>query len=124
MALSEAEISAQLREVFPELREDLNDECFQAIHLQLSCLMRATQAAISDADRKFLQRAFAFADNSCRLGDPTVKNAIAVSFLEHLSFPDTKKRRRSWAFDMMTPLLQQEYREVMAYLNALHDRPS
>ena len=124
MALSEAKFCTQLHEEFPELRDELEDECFQGLHLQLSCLMRATQAAISGGDRKLLKRAFAFAHNSLRLGDPTVKNAIAVSFLEHLTFSDTKKRRRSWAFDMMTPLLQQEYRAVMAYLAALHDRQS
>jgi len=123
MARPEAEICAQLHEEFPELHDDLEDECFQGLHLQISCLMRATQAAISESDREFLKRAFAFADNSLRLGDPSVKNAITVSFLEYLTFSDTKKRRRSWAFDMMTPLLQQEYRHVMAYWEALHNRP-
>lgn len=122
MALSEADICAQLHQEYPELRDELEDECFQGVHLQLSCLMRATQAAISDGDRDFLQRAFAFADKSLRLGHASVKNAIAVSFLEHLTFSDTKKSRRSWALGMMTPLLQQEYRDVVAYWDALHER--
>lgn len=122
MAISESDLRSELYDQFPEIRADLDEECLQGLHLEVASLARWTQNAITEGDRAALKRAFFFADRMLRLGDSSVKNAVSVSFLENLSFEDTKKRRRSWAFEMMTPVLQQEHHDLEDYLRALHDR--
>lgn len=117
MPFTHAQLVAALNEQFPELRDELADE--RLLHLEVACLARLTQAAISDGDRDLVKRSFKFADVAFRTGDDVVKNAISVSYLEHLTFTDTKKRRRSWAFDLMSPALQQDYRDLMQYLDQL-----
>jgi len=122
MLVTHAELISGLNERFPELRDDLCEESWTGLlHLEVACLARLTQKAISDGDRDLLKRCFDFAHMAFRDGDNEVKNAMYVSYLEHLTFSDAKKtrRRRSWAFALMSPALQQGYRDIMQYLDDL-----
>ena len=116
-----SELMIALRERFPEIVEDLDDDCWKGLlHLEVAVLSRVAQAAITEGNKESVRRCFDFADWAFRTGDEKVKNAICVSFLEHLTFVDTKKRQRSWAYSMLSKTLQQEFKDLMAYLDQIH----
>ncbi|MCB0744845.1 MAG: hypothetical protein KDC67_13135, partial [Ignavibacteriae bacterium] len=51
-----------------------------------------------------------------------IKNALYVSFLEHLNFQDTKKKSRSWAYEIMPKIMQEAHSDIIKYNNELHDK--
>jgi len=53
-----------------------------------------------------------------RDGDEDVKNALYVSYLEHLEFQDGK-RARAWAKAAMPPALHEAWQSVTDYNEAL-----
>ena len=125
MSVDSNGLMAALRQQFPELLEEFDDECMKGLlHLEVAVLSRAAQDAISNHDNVRLQKCFDFADWAFRGGDADVRNAIAVSFLEHLSFKDTKKRSRSWAFSMLSQTLQSEFKSLLRYLDQIHGTDS
>jgi len=86
---------------FPDLVGELEDETWAGLlHLEVGCLACYAQAAVDRGDRVVIERCWAFAN--AVLGDCTadVKNAICVSFLEHLEFED-RGTKRSWALELM-----------------------
>jgi len=120
MQVTSQEVMAELRNQFPELIEDLDDECWKGLlHLEIATLARKAEASISDGDEIWLRRSYDFANWAFRSGDMDVKNAIYVSFLENLTFTDSKKRRRTWAFEMLPEPLQVAHRELMDHLDQL-----
>jgi hypothetical protein len=125
MVLTHSALISGLNERFPELKDELADECWAGLlHLEVSCFARLTQMAIDDGDRDLLKRCFDFARTTFHNADDEVKNAMYVSYLEHLNFSDSKKTRRSWAFVLMLPALQQGYRDIMKYLEDLPKKAS
>lgn len=125
MEMDSNSLMAALRQQFPELLDEFDDECMKGLlHLEVAVLSRVAQDAISNHDKARVQQCFNFADEAFRGGDADVRNAVAVSFLEHLSFADTKKRERSWAFPLLSRALQREFKSLMQYLGQIHKTDS
>jgi hypothetical protein len=105
---------ARLTEQFPAVAADV-DECARGLlHLEVGTLARWTQAAISDEDKAAVKAYFAFIDVVFRRATPDVKNAVFVSFLEHLSF-DGRHGKRIKARELLSLPLQEGLRELEQY---------
>jgi hypothetical protein len=107
---------------FPEIRDELRDEDWDGlIHLQVSVFGRRLQAAIDDRDHMTFQRACTLFLELFENGDPSLVNALNVSFLEHLDFYDGK-RKRQWAYLEMPPKMRSAFDAMVEYNRRLHDR--
>jgi hypothetical protein len=113
---------ALLTERFPEVAEAI-DDCSQGLlHLEMATLARATQAAIDNQDKTTVARHIQFIDEVFQNAAADVRNAVYVSFLEHLRF-DGRKAAPTKARDLLTPRLQRALAELEEYLARLHDAP-
>jgi hypothetical protein len=105
---------AMLAERYPAVAADI-DECARGlVHLEMGTLARATQSAISAEDRAAVRGYFAFIDEVFLRATPEVKNAVFVSYLEHLGF-DGRHGKRIGAREMLSPQLQAGLRELEKY---------
>ena len=83
--MNAAEFSHKLRESFPELTEELDDPVWAGlIHLETAVLARFAESAINRCDYATLNRCYEFAGQAAAGGDPSIENAICVSFLEFI----------------------------------------
>jgi hypothetical protein len=106
---------AMLAERFPKIFEEI-DECRQGLlHYEMGAFSHATQLAISSEDIETVKRHFEFISEVFRLGSPEMKNAVSVSYLEHLSF-NGKHGLRIKARELLSKQLQDELRELEAHL--------
>lgn len=122
-AFGHQELLVWLNREFPELREELADETWAGLlHLEVACFARLTQQAIDNGDQQVLKRCFSLADDVFRMADAEVKNAMYVSYLEHLTFEDSRKNQRQWAFKLMPPALQAGFKEINDYMAELAKR--
>jgi len=114
-----ADVVATLLREFPSLTEELADETWAGLlHLEVACFSHYTQQQIEVGNRSELARCYWVATTFLTDGDAAVRNAIYVSYLEHLNFEDGKRPRR-WAKDLMPPRLRVGYEEITAYNEAL-----
>jgi hypothetical protein len=114
-----ADVVAILLKEFPTLANELTDETWAGlVHLEVGCFSYYTQQQIESGSRAELARCYWAATKFLMDGDDAVRNAIYVSFLEHLNFEDGKRPRR-WAKDAMPPRLRAGYEEIIAYNEAL-----
>ncbi len=106
---------------FPHLKEEMHDEVWDGLlHLQMAVFARWAQEVITNGDRKTwgqVTKAFLRIWRDC---NPEVTNALNVSFLENLTFADGKRRRRSWAYDLMPPQMQKAWDAMEEYNRKLH----
>ena len=97
---------------FPALEADIRDQTWAGlVHLEVSAFARYTQLQIDTENRVELKRCFEFARKLLLEGTPDLKNAIGVSYLEHLNVRD-EKRGRSWALKEMPENLRREFEAV------------
>lgn len=112
--MNENEIIQKIILTFPDIKEDIEEDN-DLFHSQMFVFSNLAQNAIDNEDKnKFLQvcelmRVFLL--NSS--GD--IKNALHVSFLEHLNFQDSKKTKRSWAYELMPKVMKESYEDIMRY---------
>lgn len=82
-----------------------------------------TQAVIDEENASEVKKCFDLAYRLFRDADADLKNALYVSYLEHLNLEDGRARR-AWARRLMSPLLQQGHREINDYLDDLFRKRS
>ena len=101
-----------LIEEFPEIEEDITDETWAGlVHLEASSFARHTQKTVDNRDEAQLKKCYAIARRLVLEGDDSVKNAMHVSYLEHLNLRDGKIPR-SWALELMPEPLITGYRQL------------
>jgi hypothetical protein len=109
------DVVATLLAEFPNLVEELAEESLVGLlHLEVACFRRYTQTQVEDGNRRELDHCYRIATAFLMDGDEAVKNAIYVSYLEHLNFDDGK-RPRQWAKAAMPARLSAGYAEIVAY---------
>lgn len=105
---------------FPEMSDEIHDESIEGlIHLQIGEFSRFAQAAIDRCDRELWRKvvdAFMELWKDC---DEVVRNALNVSFLEHLKFTDGKVGRE-WAFHAMPKAMRVAWQEMDQYNKRFH----
>ena len=103
---------------YPALAEDLRD--FDGLlHPQVGALARLAEQAKGTGDWGTYRRAMSLADTLWRNPSDDLLNALNVSFLEHLDFHGP---RGADAWELLSPALQQGWRDMQAYLDELARR--
>ena len=101
---------------FPDVAGDIDAEVEGGLlHLEVAALARAAKAAINSGNEPEVRRHFAFADDLFRRAGPDLKNALYVSYLEHLDFRD----HRAYAEALLPPALHSGWVEINEYLDRL-----
>ena len=100
----------------PALRDELR-EYADLPHLQTAAFARLMQRAARAGDLETYARAAGVADELWRGADDSLRNALSVSFLEHLEFSGARGPQL-WA--LLSPTLQVAWREMAAYNASLH----
>ncbi len=107
---------------FPHLLKDLHDDtCEGLLHVQMGFFSQWAQTSIDAGDKqawKQITEVFMELWHGCT---PDVKNALNVSFLEHLNFDDDEERR-SWAYTAMPQEMRKAWHEMEEYNRKLHGR--
>jgi hypothetical protein len=93
----------ELKETFPQLRAPINAQ-YGLLHLEIHAFTDFVQHAIADGDKETVRLSFMMAERYYKGGDAHMRNAIYVSFLEHL---DLQKAR--WAWDLLGQSLKEAY---------------
>lgn len=110
--ISRERLVEEIVEAFPSLESDIRDETWAGLlHLEVSSFSRYTQKQIDSGDRLELKRCFELARRFLLQGDDAVKNAMYVSYLEHLNLKD-EKITRSWALSGMPEPLKEGYTAI------------
>lgn len=117
--MNREDVVKELLKQFPSIEAELTDDTWTGLlHLEIACFARYTQFQIDNNNKDELRRCFQAAHKFLHDGDKEVRNAIYVSYLEHLDFKDGKKPR-SWAMREMSSLLRTGYEDIMKYLEDL-----
>jgi hypothetical protein len=93
----------ELKATFPELRAILNAEG-GLLHPEMSRFAEFVRDAIRCRDEVTVKEALAIAGRHYRDGALALRNALAVSFVEHLSF-----RNDPWAWELLPATLKDVY---------------
>ena len=94
---------------FPSIEADIRDETWVGlVHLEVSSFARYTQQQIDAGNRKELKRCFELARRFILEGTEDVKNAMGVSYVEHLNLRD-QQTERSWALNEMPKPVRRIY---------------
>jgi hypothetical protein len=100
---------------YPDLRAELEeDDGLETVQVGTFC--SHTQAAIDRGDIAVVVTCFEIADRVIVYGDDAMKNAIHVSFLEHLNF---RGSHGGEAFAKLTPALREGWTDINKYMEAL-----
>jgi hypothetical protein len=96
---------------FPSLREDF-EEWKGLIHLQVSEFTRFTQNAVEEGPLGTVSKCFQVATVALLEGDKSLRNAIYVSYLEHLDFRSEAGKQ---AKQLMPSELEQARLDILDY---------
>lgn len=112
-----SEFLKAVKAAFPETAQPLN--AWQGLlHLEMSEFRRFAQTLIDGGREDELKKCFEIVERFERTGNRGLRNAIDVSFVEDLEFNDTKKNKRSWAWQLLPRSLQVLYEEFHGAPNA------
>ena len=105
---------------FPEISDELHDETIEGLmHPQIGEFSRYAQAAIDRGDINVWSRVTEVFMELWQDCDDAVRNALNVSFLEHLNFKDGKVQRR-WAYNVMPKTMKVAWQEMEQYNKGIH----
>lgn len=93
----------ELKGTFPILRTAINAQ-YGLLHLEMHVFLDFTQRSISLGNDKDVRLCFMIAEKYYSNGNNRMKNAIVVSFIEHLDFGNAK-----WAWQLLSEALRNLY---------------
>ena len=96
----------ELKDAFPDLRSEINAQ-HGLLHLEVSVFTGFAQRAITLGDAKDVALCFNLAEKHYRNGNDQLRNAIGVSFVEHLNLANAQ-----WAWDLLGPVLKKVYLQL------------
>ena len=109
--MNEAAFCTLVLTEFPSLRQDF-EEWDGLIHLQVSEFLHFTQNEIEAQSFEIVSRCFKLATAALVEGDDSLKNAIYVSYLEHL---DLRSDSGKLAANLMPMALKQGREDILDY---------
>ena len=109
--VNDADFEKLVLSEFPDLREDF-EEWEGLINLQVSDFCRFTQAAIEAGSFEMVSRCFEIANAALVQGDESLRNAMYVSYLEHL---DLRSDLGKQAAQLMPSQLRQGRHDILDY---------
>ncbi|MGY8637335.1 hypothetical protein RAD15_33195 [Bradyrhizobium sp. 14AA] len=96
----------ELKDTFPDLRSEINAQ-HGLLHLEVGVFAGFVQRAIALGNAKDVALCFKLAEKYHREGNDQLRNAIGVSFVEHLNLGNAK-----WAWELLGPILKKEYLQL------------
>ncbi len=102
-----SQLLRDLKAAFPEITSELN-AAQGRLHFEVDVFRRFAQRAICAGDRERAAQCFSLAAHYLADGNPAVRDAIDVSFVEPLEFDSTCDDRR-WAWDDLPATLKKAY---------------
>ncbi len=106
MAMHRSLLIKELKETFPELTGDLN-AAEGLLTFEVEVFARSAQKCIDRADRSQVEACFEIARRYYVDGNPKMRDAIDVCFVEPLDFMKSKKAERSCAWDLFPAVLKE-----------------
>jgi hypothetical protein len=100
---------------FPQLRNDVQ-EWSGLSHLQMMEFNLVTEKAIDAGDWTVVEKCLRLANTLLNDGNAEIRNAIHVSYLEHLPREGSGHDRIR---EVMSPDLRKAWDDILAYLSAL-----
>lgn len=119
-AFHRGEFLKELKQLFPEVRAQVNQQ-YGLLHLEMHEFEHFVNERVAKGDREAVAKAFQLIDRVLKEGNAELRNAAAVSFLEHMNFEDGHVAR-SWAAELMPPLVAECYEAVRQYHSKPQDR--
>ena len=118
MASPQEFVTAAVAEL-PEAREDV--DWFDGLpYAQIGCLAEIAQRAKGDNNWTKYKQVLNLVDRFMPEADDELRNALHVSFLEHLDFIGP---RGAQAWKLMTPRLQSAWKDIITYNEKLLGQP-
>ncbi|MBH5367956.1 DUF7674 family protein [Bradyrhizobium glycinis] len=96
----------ELKNTFPDLRLEINAQ-YGLLHLEVGAFAGFAQRAITLGNAKDVALCFKLAEKYYRDGNYQSRNAIAVSFIEHLNLGNAE-----WAWELLGPILKEIYLQL------------
>ena len=90
------------------------------IHLSFDRFLHETQDAIDEHRSNDVIEYFQMADRVLSCAFPKMRSLFHVVFVEHLKFDDAK-HNRSWALELLTPRLKNDFRNSLGCSQNLRD---
>ncbi len=106
MAMHRSLLIKELKKAFPDITGDLNAE-EGLLTFEVEVFSRYAQKCIDRVDRLQVEACFEIARRYYVDGNPKMKDAIDVCFVEPLDFKNSKKTKRSWAWDLFPAVLKE-----------------
>lgn len=97
----------EIKGTFPGLRAELNAQ-YGLLHLEMHVFRAFAQRAIALGSEKDVRLCFMLAEKYYKAGNHRLKNAIVVSFVEHLDLHGAP-----WAWSLLGSTLREEYRQCV-----------
>ncbi|QHO77490.1 hypothetical protein ACH79_37525 [Bradyrhizobium sp. CCBAU 051011] len=97
----------ELKDTFPDLTTAINAQ-HGLLHLEMGVFAGFVQRAITLGNTKDVASCFKLAEKYYRDGNDHLKNAIGVSFIEHLDL-----RNARWAWELLGSVLKREYLQLV-----------
>lgn len=91
------------------------------IHLSFDRFLHETQTAIDEHRSNEVVEYFQMADRVLTCASPKMRDLFHVVFVEHLKFDDVK-HDRSWALELLTPRLRDDFRNSLGCCKVLRNR--
>lgn len=110
----------KIEEVFPEIAEEIHEDVIEGLlHCQIGEFSRFAQRQIDRQDRDSFGKICRVFVELFTDADPSLENALNVSFLEHLDFTDGE-HSRSWAYLFMPAMMRTAFDDMEAYNRKIH----
>jgi hypothetical protein len=96
----------ELKDSFPNLRSEINAQ-HGLLHLEVGVFTSFVQRAITLGNAKDVASCFRLVEKYYMDGNDQLRNAIGVSFVEHLNLGNAQ-----WAWELLGPILKKEYLQL------------
>ena len=93
----------ELKNTFPQLTDEINAQ-YGLLHLEMHIFADFAQRCVAGHEVEKVRLSFMMAEKYWAGGNADMRNAIAVSFVEHLDL-----RKAQWAWDLLGPNLKDSY---------------
>jgi len=117
--LNRSEFLKEVKRLFPEVCEGINKE-EGLLSFEIDIFVKYVQSQIDSNIVDKTQLALSLLDKYYRNGNKSLHELIRNSVCEDLTFSDTSKRKRLWAYELLSEQLKNERKEWLDFLGYSH----
>ena len=117
--LHRSEFLKEMKNLFPEIREDINKE-EGLLSFEIDVLVKHIQKQIDFNINNKTELAFILLDKYYKSGNKSLRELIRNAVCEDLNFSDTSKRKRLWAYNLLSKQLKEERKKWLDFMGYSH----